>query len=149
MKTENLGCSASSCCRIGRGSRSISTMHGSHHRDIARDITSFSHDGSHSLVMSMCLCSTENEKNRRRDMITSLKGRREQMLQSLRRDRSKSSRFSSLLPQPIRQCWMLYPLATEKHGPHCMMYGCNKRMHHIVVPNPSFAHILRSHQGNG
>ena len=41
---------------------------------------------------SWCLCSTENEKNRRRDMITSLKGRREQMLQSLRRDRNKSSR---------------------------------------------------------
>ncbi|KAK9836888.1 hypothetical protein WJX74_010464 [Apatococcus lobatus] len=35
---------------------------------------------------------TENEKNRRRDMITALKGRREQMLQSLRRDRNKSNR---------------------------------------------------------
>ncbi|KAK9868877.1 hypothetical protein WJX84_007675 [Apatococcus fuscideae] len=39
---------------------------------------------------------TENEKNRRRDMITALKGRREQMLQSLRRDHSKSSRADLL-----------------------------------------------------
>ncbi|KAK9819807.1 hypothetical protein WJX72_002665 [[Myrmecia] bisecta] len=39
---------------------------------------------------------TENEKNRRRDLVTALRARREQMLQSLKRDQNASNRSSLL-----------------------------------------------------
>lgn len=41
---------------------------------------------------TMCVCRTENERNRRRDLVNVLKSRREQMLQSLRRDQNSANR---------------------------------------------------------
>ena len=38
------------------------------------------------------LCRSEHEKNRRRDLVTALRNRREQMQLSLKRDRSQQNR---------------------------------------------------------
>lgn len=46
-----------------------------------------------------CANLTENEKNRRRDLLAALRSRREQMLQALKRDQPHSSR-SALLDMP-------------------------------------------------
>ena len=46
-----------------------------------------------------CANLTENEKNRRRDLLAALRSRREQMLQALKRDQTGASR-SALLGQP-------------------------------------------------
>ena len=39
-----------------------------------------------------CVCRSEHEKNRRRDLITALRNRREQMQLSLKRDHSQQNR---------------------------------------------------------
>lgn len=46
--------------------------------------------------LAVWLCSTENEKNRRRDLVTALRTRREQMLQSLKREQPRAAREALL-----------------------------------------------------
>lgn len=49
--------------------------------------------------MALGLCSSEHEKNRRRDLITALRNRREQMQLSLKRDHSQQNRWFMLGPR--------------------------------------------------
>jgi len=44
-------------------------------------------------LMLLSPCSSEHEKNRRRDLVTALRNRREQMQMSLKRDHSQQNRY--------------------------------------------------------
>lgn len=52
--------------------------------------------GHHPEVLHRQLRRTENERNRRRDLVTALRGRREQMLLSLKRDHPRADRRALL-----------------------------------------------------
>ena len=46
-----------------------------------------------SRLMLLSSCSSEHEKNRRRDLVTALRNRREQMQMSLKRDHGQQNRY--------------------------------------------------------
>lgn len=50
------------------------------------------------------MCRSEHEKNRRRDLITALRNRREQMQLSLKRDHSQQNRYLATTSQATWAC---------------------------------------------
>ncbi len=83
--------------------------------------------------MLLSPCSSEHEKNRRRDLVTALRNRREQMQMSLKRDHGQQNRYQQAAI--IRSLFMLaVPADIVMCHAAAELLSCNKQVSLVVLP---------------